>query len=419
MSAITVVNSEPLPEMRDTAGEILIFGAGNIGRSFVGQIFARAGYRVIFADLDRDLVARLREAGRYDVVHRYPDGREERLTVRGVTAVEADRSRDLAPVLSRVPLVATSVGATALPRLLPLLTAEAVRRAEAGERRFDLILAENIHGGGELVRDAMTAALRAGGFHAAYATTSPQGAAPGVIECSVGKMVPIVPAELRAREPLTVYAESYNTLIVDKMGWVGPIPTVRELQPVDPIAAWVDRKLFIHNLGHAACAYFAAQRRGELTYIWQAVADREIRGRSRAAMARSAAALEAEYPGVFSPRDLAEHIDELLYRFSSRSLGDTVFRVGRDVVRKLGPTDRIVGAIALLLRHGMNAAPVEEVYRAALHFDARDEAGEPFPADRAFRRRLHNHGDPARVLAEVSGFDPETDRALVRRLLGA
>ena len=418
MSAIIAANSEPPPEMRD-ADEILIFGAGNIGRSFVGQIFARAGYRVIFADLDRELVARLREAGRYEVVHRYPDGREDRLTVEGVTAIEADRSRALAPVLSRVPLVATSVGAAALPHLLPLLTAEAVRRAEAGERRFDLILAENIHGGGELVRGAMIAALRARGFRAAYATTSPRGASPGVIECSVGKMVPIVPAERRAREPLTVYAESFNTLIVDEMGWVGPIPVVGDLRAVDPIAAWVDRKLFIHNLGHAACAYFAAERRGELTYIWQAVADRAIRERSRAAMARSAAALEAEYPGVFSPHDLEEHIDDLLHRFSSRSLGDTIFRVGRDVVRKLGPSDRIVGAIALLRRHGMDAAPVEEVYRAALHFDGRDEAGEPFPADRAFRRRLQEHSDPILVLAEVSGFDPKIDRALLQRLLDA
>ncbi len=405
--------------MRDTAREILIFGAGNIGRSFVGQIFARAGYRVIFADLDRTLVAALRSTGRYDVVHRYPDGREERLTIEGVTACEADRPADVGPVLSRVTLVATSVGAAALPHLLPLLAAEAVRRAEAGERQFDLILAENIHGGGELARNELVAALHAGGFHAAYRRTSPLGTAPGVIECSVGKMVPIVPTELRNREPLTVYAESFNTLIVDELGWAGPIPAVRELRPVDPIAAWVDRKLFIHNLGHAACAYFAAVHRPELTYIWQAVADRDIRTRSRAAMASSAAALRAEYPGVFSSRELAEHIDDLLYRFSSRSLGDTIFRVGRDVARKLGPTDRIVGAIALLLRHGMDTAPVEEVYKAALHFDARDENGEPFPSDRLFRSRLRDHDEPSRVLVEVSGFDPTTDHALLQRLLGS
>ncbi|NLE19318.1 MAG: mannitol-1-phosphate 5-dehydrogenase, partial [Clostridiales bacterium] len=36
----------------------VMYGAGNIGRGFVGALMSRAGYRVAFVDVDRELVAR-------------------------------------------------------------------------------------------------------------------------------------------------------------------------------------------------------------------------------------------------------------------------------------------------------------------------------------------------------------------------
>ena len=150
---------------RNTPREILIFGAGNIGRSFVGQIFGRAGYAPVFADVDRELVAALNRDGRYTVVHRHPTGEEEPLEVPGVRAIDAGDADAVRRQLERSPIVATSVGAAVLPRLLPAITAEAVRRITDGLAPFDLVLAENIHGAGEMVRSAMAEA-----FHDAGAT---------------------------------------------------------------------------------------------------------------------------------------------------------------------------------------------------------------------------------------------------------
>ena len=39
-----------------TDQSILIFGAGKIGRSFIGQLFGKAGYEVVFVDMDESLV---------------------------------------------------------------------------------------------------------------------------------------------------------------------------------------------------------------------------------------------------------------------------------------------------------------------------------------------------------------------------
>ena len=388
-----------------TTAQILIFGAGNIGRSFIGQIFSRAGFEVVLVDVDRELVTELNRHGSYTVVHRHPDGREEQLEIAPVRAVDGRDSAAVAAALASVQYVATSVGAAALPRVLPHLAREMERRSAATLPPLDIILAENIHGAGDLVRAAVPGA--------------------GVVECSVGKMVPIVPQELRTQDIRTVYAEAFNTLIVDRDGWKNAIPPVPELFPVSPIAAWIDRKLYIHNLGHATCAYLASAQDKSIEYIWQAVADADILSRTRQVMRATAEGLLREYPGVFTMESLEEHIEDLLYRFSSRSLGDTVYRVGRDLQRKLGPGDRIMGSIRLLQRQQCETAPLEDVYRAALTFRARDDQGEQFPPDREFLdslARARTDGPPEEVrliLAETSGLNREDrlDQALLERIL--
>ncbi|HKK48821.1 MAG TPA: mannitol-1-phosphate 5-dehydrogenase [Alkalispirochaeta sp.] len=402
----------------DTAThEILIFGAGNIGRSFVGQIFGRAGYATVFADVDGALVHALTRDGTYTVVHRHPDGHEERLTVPHVSAVRADDPTAVNAVLRRVRLVATSVGAAVLPKILPLLAEEAVRRYTHGQAPFDLILAENIHGGGEMARQAILAQFPTDSSHVHYKGSVPCGGAPGVIECSVGKMVPIIPEALRRREPTTVYAEAFNTLLVDAKGWSGPLPEVTQIRAVQPIQAWVERKLYIHNLGHAASAYLGHLYVPHLTSIAEVISEASVHQEVRTAMETAGVALQYEYPGVFSDHDITGHIEDLLYRFASPTLGDTVFRVGRDIRRKLGAHDRIAGALHLLRRHNLPTAPLERVYRAALHFRARDEAGNLYPADEQFHNELQSHPDPTTYIAELSDFDPRTDRPLLNRLV--
>jgi len=42
-----------------------------------------------------------------------------------------------------------------------------------------------------------------------------------------------------------------------------------------------------------------------------------------------------KYPEEFSAKDLVDHIDDLLYRFQNKVLGDTIFMVGCDLMRKL------------------------------------------------------------------------------------
>ncbi|MFP4300554.1 MAG: mannitol-1-phosphate 5-dehydrogenase [Spirochaetaceae bacterium] len=379
--------------------ELLVqFGAGNIGRSFLGQIFARNGWEVLFVDVDEMLLETLNRERRYTVVVKDPDGSEERLTISGVRAVDA-RDRDaVARELARTAYVATSVGSGAIRRVIPHLASECVRRhrEEPQRRPFDLILAENIHNGSTLVEELLLSALPA---------ETDRSLLPGIIECSVGKMVPLLPEALRKSEPTTVFAERYNSLILDKKAWKNPIPPIPELVPVDNIAAYVDRKLFIHNLGHAATAYLGYISHPEATYLWELLEDPEVISKTRSAMGCAAEALLRAYPESFSREQLAEHIEDLLYRFRNRALGDTVHRVGRDLKRKLAGEDRVVGAMRLAERWGVDPDPIVAVYRSALQFKAPDEKGELFPADAEFHRELEERGVEY-ALREISGLEP-------------
>ena len=105
--------------------------------------------------------------------------------------------------------------------------------------------------------------------------------------------------------------------------------------------AYVDRKSFIHNLGHAVTAYLGYVRDPKLVYLWEAVARPDVQAVARAAMWESARALIREYPEEFTEANQDAHIEDLLRRFANRALGDTIFRVGRDLPRKLSPEDRL------------------------------------------------------------------------------
>ena len=432
--------------------KLLQFGAGNIGRSFIGQIFSRAGWEVVFADVDERLVKLLNEKQYYTVVIKREGRADEVRQIGPIRAVDGRDIEAAAAELAGADIAAVSVGKNALPKVLPVIARGlAVRHAavleskrvkqkrngtmfdltETAVRPLDIIIAENDREAPALFRSVLSTEL---------GPDYPLDKLAGLVETSIGKMVPIMKAADLAADPLLLFAEEYETLIVDKCAFRGPLPAIPELHPVDPIAAYVDRKLFIHNLGHAAAAYlgFAAFLREENTgkitkensmditafTIPEALALPGVEENVRRAMNQAAGALvleypQSQYPGGYSREDLADHIDDLLRRFKNRALGDTVHRVGRDLRRKLAREDRIAGALLLCAKHNLPFDAIAGVYRAALDFAAPAEDGLLFPADEEFRKMykldsplnkktteyLIDSGTLERILCEVSGLD--------------
>ena len=194
------------------------------------------------------------------------------------------------------------------------------------------------------------------------------------MEASIGRMVPPLTAEEKAKDSLLICVEPYCQLPVDKAAFKGEIPDLVGLVPYTPFGFYIKRKLFLHNMGHAMVAYFAYQQ--GIEYIWQAVEHKEVYDLARKAMKGSGEALIRQY-GEEMRANVEENIDDLLFRFGNKALKDTVARVGGDLVRKLRRNDRLVGAALYCIEQGVDPEPIVEGIRAALKFDREGDVSAP------------------------------------------
>jgi mannitol-1-phosphate 5-dehydrogenase len=303
--------------------------------------------------------------------------------------------------------LAVSVGKNALEKVVPVIAEGLkIRCQQDPSLPLDIIIAENMRSAGRFIKEKLLACLP-GDY--------PFDRLVGLVETSIGKMVPAMTRADLEKDPLMIFAERYNDLIVDRKGFRGPIPQVKGLCPKENIKAWVDRKAFIHNLGHATVAYFGSFKHPGSKYIFEVLNDPEVFGFAKEVMLQAAAILQRCYPNDFSLADLGSHVDDLLFRFQNEALKDTVFRVGQDRPRKLGPDDRFVGIIRLAENLGMNCDKVLESMAYAIYFQASDENGKKHAQDILFDNYLSQGIEF--TFREVCGFDPVKDKGLILVLI--
>ena len=355
--------------------KLVLFGAGKIGRSFIGQLFSRSGYEVVFVDIDEKIISALNRMRKYKVLFKCNEGDEE-IWVENVRGIHGSKSEEISKEISNADIMAISVGLKAIPMVAPpIARGIALRHERRPDFPLDIILAENIREAARVVEQELLKNHLESIDLENYL---------GLIETSIGKMVPIMPNDARKKDPLLVYAEPYNTLILDKKAFKNPIPKVDGLAPKQNMSAWVDRKYFIHILGHAAAAYYGFVKYSDQKFLYEIMRNRDVHDTARSAMLQAADILMKHYPGEFAKSDLINHIDDLLHRFSNKALGDTVFRVGQDLYRKLGPDDRLVGALRLALKYGMPYDRILYIIVCATGFKATDEQGNRSEDDTKF-----------------------------------
>ncbi len=89
------------------------FGAGNIGRSFIGQLFSRAGYEVIFIESALPLVRIINKKREYRIIIKRNDTPDEEIVIRNIQALHIDETQAVRNAILKADYVATSVGAAA------------------------------------------------------------------------------------------------------------------------------------------------------------------------------------------------------------------------------------------------------------------------------------------------------------------
>ncbi len=329
------------------------FGAGNIGRGFIGKLLADAEVEVTFADVDVPLVDQLSHKQEYKVK---VVGTECQIdTVTHVTAVNS-ASEDVIDRIVKTDLVTTAVGPNVLDIIAKTIAKGIAKRFEAGnDAPLNIIACENMvrgttHLKGEVYK------------HLDKSLHAKADELVGFVDSAVDRIVP--PAEAANDDPLEVTVESFSEWIVDEQQFKGEIPDISGMERTNNLMAFVERKLFTLNTGHCITAYLGCLK-GHRT-IREAIEDPSIHAEVKQAMHESGEVLIKRYG---FDRDMHNaYIEKILGRFANPYLVDEVDRVGRQPIRKLGANDRLVKPLLGTIEYGTENQTLLKGIAAALKY---------------------------------------------------
>jgi len=359
------------------------FGAGNIGRGFVGLLLHEAGYEVVFSDVAAPLVDAINAASEY-TVHEVGDGGRD-LTVTGFRAVnsQSDPEKVVAEIAD-ADVVTTAVGPTILRFVAPHIVAALTAR-DAGLPPLQVMACENAINATHLLRDEVAAAA---------GDAWPQIAGRAVFaNTAVDRIVPGQPEGAG----IDVTVEPFFEWAIERGPFGDAVPEIPGAHFVDDLAPYIERKLFTVNTGHAATAYLGAQ--AGIEKISDALADPSIEAAVAKALEETSGILLAKHE--FDAADLADYRATIIGRFRNPALPDTVWRVGRQPLRKLSRNERFIGPAAEAAERGLPTAGLETAIAAALAFH------DPEDAQSVDMQRLLAERDAAAFTAEVTGLETE------------
>lgn len=333
------------------------FGAGNIGRGFIGLLLSEAGYRVTFVDVSDTLVSLLQERGEYTVL--LAGGDNQTKVVRGVTAINGKRMETVAEAVAQADLVTTAVGVQVLPAIAGAIARGIeLRLAREEAAPLHIIACENTIGGSTQLKAHVYERL-------SEATRDRAEAEVAFPDAAVDRIVPLQ----RHEDPLAVTVEPFYEWVVDRSALLPGATPIAGVHYVDGLEPYIERKLFTVNTGHC-CAAYLGYVQGFAT-IQQAMTDAGVAGQVEAALNETGALLVSKHG--FDSDAHAAYIAQILERFRNPYLTDEVARVGRSPLRKLSPNDRLVRPALQATERGLPADQLATAMGAALLFDVADD----------------------------------------------
>ena len=369
------------------------FGAGNIGRGFIGATLADNGFEIEFVDVNATVIDALNERHEYPVEYAAPG--KKRITVRNVSGINnAKEPEKVVQAIAQADLVTTAIGPKVLPLIAPLIAQGLKARQDAGNQQpLDVAACENMIGAGDALKKEVYSHLDGdtGAFVDQYV---------GFPNAAVDRIVP----EQHHDDPLLVAVEPFKEWVIDKSMLKNPAIHLTGVEYADDLEPYIERKLFSVNTGHATVAY-----NGKFmgyTTIGEAVKDPQILKLLRSALGETRALLADKWPN-FTMADLeAYHVS----RFENPYISDAIARVGRTPIRKLGYNERFIRPIRECRERGLAYDTLLKTAGRIFTFDE--------PNDQESVRLMKMVADQPldKVVAEVTGIK---DQALLDEVVAS
>ena len=329
------------------------FGAGNIGRGFIGCLLSESDFEVCFVDVNSDVVNRLNDDKYY--MMKILDGVENIRKISPVTALNSlTQEEEIIKKITEADIITTSTGVNNLPRIAPLLTKGLLKRAGMKKDRIDIIANENAINASSILKKEILNLVSAEEADIIGENTGFPNSAidrQALSENLDGTDIAVV-------EPYYEWVINKSEILSEKTLKIKGAVYVEDMKP------YIERKLYCVNAGHATAAYagFAA---GCKT-VQEALAREEIQDFVRNTMKENAEYLIKEY-GI-SGEEMNAYIEKTLKRHGNTSISDSVFRVGRSPVRKVGYDERLTAPARKLYDMGLPVACITKAVALAFCF---------------------------------------------------
>ena len=122
----------------------VMYGAGNIGRGFIGQLFSQSGYEVVFIDVNPVIIERINVDRSYPI-RIVEDEKSKEIIIRDVRAVNGMDIEATASEIANADIMATAVGVNVLPKIVKPIVSGLKKRWQIGNTSpLNIIICENL-----------------------------------------------------------------------------------------------------------------------------------------------------------------------------------------------------------------------------------------------------------------------------------
>ena len=370
--------------------EAVHFGAGNIGRGFIGETLAANGFKINFVDVNETIINALNQRGEYTITLAAPG--EKKIHVDNVDGLNNAKDPEaVVKAIAQADLVTTAIGPKILPIIAPLIAQGLQARAAANNHQpLDVIACENMIGGSQSLKKSVYEHLDDAGktFADTYV---------GFPNAAVDRIVP----QQKHDDPLAVSVEDFKEWVVDESQMKNHDLKLKTVDYVPDLEPYIERKLFSVTTGHATTAY-TGKYLGYST-IGEAIKDPKVFNQAKGALAETRSLLLAEFKN-FDEKELETYQNRVLQRFQNPYISDDISRVARTPIRKLGYNERFIRPIRELKERGLDYSVLMDTVGMMFHYV------EPNDAEAVKLQAMLKDQPLVDVIKEVTGLK---DAALI------
>lgn len=326
------------------------FGAGNIGRAFIGEILQKNNYHINFVDTNEHVINELNRRDEY-VIH-YLNEKKTTSTIRNFSGINSKDHNAVIESMLKSDLITISIGASNLKYIFNSFIEFIKLKKSTNDRKLvNVVCAENgIKISSELKKMILSAKPEIDLTNVAF------------VDAAVDKIVPE-----QHNESIDVSGEEFYEFALDKNLWIGE--KLNFVDYYDDISPVLERKLFMLNGTHSLISWAGF---GKYKLVNEFQDFPEIKAEVLEYIDAIAHVVSKKFNWDIA--EIKKYAKKTIKRFENRTIFDSIDRTGRNVQRKVRLNERIVSPLIFAFENNLDYKPmIKALLRAYAEKDFQDE----------------------------------------------